>query len=86
MEAESSFDINVYFEKAKVLSLQFSSVVQSCPTLCDRCSTPGFPVHYQLPELTQTHVHHVGEAIQPSHLLLSPSPPTINLSQHQSLF
>ena len=86
MEAESSFDINVYFEKAKVLSVQFSSVVQLCPTLCDPCSMPGFPVHHQLPELTQTHVHRVGEAIQPSHLLLSPSPPTINLSQHQSLF
>ena len=56
---------------------QFSSVTQSCPTLCDpmNCSTPGFPVHHQLPEFTQTHVHRVGDAIQPSHLLSSPSPP-----------
>ena len=50
------------------------------------CSTPGFPVHHQLPELVQTHVHRVGDAIQPSHPLLSPSPPTFNLSQHQGLF
>ena len=58
--------------------LEFSSVTQWCLTLCDPmdCSTPGFPVHYQLPELAQTHVHHVGDAIQPSHPLLSPSPPT----------
>ena len=65
-----------------------SSVAQSCLTLCDPvdCSTPGFPVHHQLPELVQTHVHRVGEAIQPSHPLLSPSPPTFNLSQHQGLF
>ena len=61
---------------------------QSCPTLCDHmdCSTPGFPVYHQLPELTQTHVHWIGDAIQPSHLLLSPFPPTFNLSQHQGLF
>jgi len=67
---------------------QFSSVTQSCPTLCDPtdCSTPGLPVHHQLPEPTQTHVHWVGDAIQPSHPLLSPSPPTFNLSQHQGLF
>ena len=50
------------------------------------CSTPGFPVHHQLLEPTQTHVHHVGDAIQPSHCLLSPSPPTFNISQHQGLF
>ena len=50
------------------------------------CSTPGFPVHHQLPELTQTHLHRVGDAIQPSHPLLSPSPPSFNLSQHQGLF
>ena len=64
-----------------------SSVPQSCPTLCDPmdCSTPGFPVYYQLPELAQTHVHWVGDAIQPSHPLLSPSPAQ-NLSQHQGLF
>ena len=67
---------------------QFSSVTQSCPTLCDPkdCSMPGFPVHHQLPKLTQTHVHGVGDDIQPSHPLLSPSPPAFNLSQHQSLF
>ena len=67
---------------------QFSSVAQSCPTLCDPrdCSTLGFPVHDQLPELTQIHVHWVGDAIQPSHPLSSPSPPALNLSQHQGLF
>ena len=65
--------------------LHFSSVAQSCPTLCDpmNCSTPGLPVHHQLPELTQTHVHWVGGAIQPSHPLSSPSPPPPNPSQHQ---
>ena len=69
-------------------SVQFSSVAQSCPTLCDPMdySTPGFPVHHQLPELTQTHVHQVGDAIQPSHSLSSPSPPTFNTAQHQDLF
>ena len=63
-------------------SVQFSSVAQSCPTLCDpmHCSTPGFPVHHQLPEFTQTYVHSVGDAIQPSHPLSSPSPATFNLS------
>ena len=68
--------------------LQFSSVAQSCLTLCDPmdCSTPGFPVHHQLPKLTQTHVHGVGDAIQPSHPLSSPSPLAFNLSQHQGLF
>ena len=67
---------------------QFSSVTQSCPTLCDpmNCSLPGFPFHHQLPELAQTHVHWVGDAIQPSHLLSSPSPPAFNLSQYQGLF
>ena len=67
---------------------QFSSVPQSCPTLCDLIdrSMPGFPVHHQLLELTQTHVHPVGDAIEPSHSLLSPSPPAFNLSQHQGLF
>ena len=69
-------------------SVQFSSVAQSCPTLCDPmdCSTPGFPVHHQLMEPTQTHVRCVGDAIQPAHPLLSPSPPAFNLSQHQSIF
>ena len=67
---------------------QFSSVAQSCPTLCDpmNCSTPGLPGHHQLLESTQTHVHWVGDAIQPSHPLSSPSPPALNLSQHQDLF
>ena len=66
---------------------QFSSVAQFCPTLCDTmdCSTPGFPVHHQLPQLIQTHFHRVGDAIQPSHPLLAPSP-AFNLSQHQGLF
>ena len=67
---------------------QFSSVAQSCPTLCNPMnhSTPGLPVHHQLPEFTQTHVHRVSDAIQPSHPLLCPSPPAPNPSQHQSLF
>ena len=67
---------------------QFSSLAQSCPTFCDPMnhSTPGFPVHHQLPEFIQTHVHQVGDAIQPSHPLLSPSPPAFNLSQIQGLF
>ena len=66
----------------------FSSVTQSCPTHCDPmdCSTPGLPVHCQLPEFTQTHVHRVGDTIQPSHPLSSPSPPAFNLSQNQGLF
>ena len=65
-----------------------SSVAQSCPTLCDpmNSSTPGLPVHHHLPEFTQTHVHRVRDAIQPSHPLSSPSPPAPNPSQHQSLF
>ena len=67
---------------------QFSSVAQLCLTLCDPmdCSTPGLPVHHQLPEPTQTHVHRVIDAIQPSHPLSSPSPPAFNLSHHQDLF
>ena len=67
-------------------SVQFSSVAQSCPTLCNPMnrSTPGLPVHHQLPESTQTHVHRVSDAIQPSHPLSSPSPPALNPSQHQS--
>ena len=69
-------------------TVQFSSVAQSCPTLCDpmNYSTPGLPVHHQLRELAQTHVHPVGDAIQPSHPLSSPSHPALNLSQHQGLF
>ena len=69
-------------------SVQFSSVTQSCPTLCDPrdCSTPGLPVHHQLPEFIQTHVHWDGDAILPSHPLSSPCPPTFKLSQYQGLF
>ena len=72
----------------KDFSVQFSSVAQSWPTLCDPMnrSTPGLPVHHQLPEFTQTHAHRVGDAIQPSHPLSSPSPPAPNPSQHQGLF
>ena len=68
--------------------LQFSSVTQSCSTLCDPmdCSTPSLPVHHQLLELTHTHVHWFSDEIQQSHPLSSPSPPTFNLSQHQGLF
>ena len=68
--------------------VQFSSVTQSCPTLCNprNSSTLGLPVHHQLPESTQTNVHGLGDAIQPSHPLSSPSPPAFNLSQHQGLF
>ena len=71
-----------------IRSDQIRSVAQSCPTPCDPMnrSTPGLPVHYQLPEFTQTHVHRVSDAIQPSHPLSSPCPPAPNPSQHQSLF
>ena len=67
------------------LGAALSSVAQSCLTLCNPmdCSTPGLPVHHQLPELAQTHIHRVSDAIQPSHPLLSPSPPAFNLSQHR---
>ena len=69
-------------------SVQFSSVTQSCPTLCDpmNCNTPGLPVHHQLLEFTQTHVHRIDDAIRPSHPLSSHFPPAPNPSQHQSLF
>ena len=69
-------------------SAWLSSAAQLCPTLCDLmdCSIPGFPVHHQLLELAQTHVHGVSDAIQPSHPLSSPSPPAPNPSQHQDLF
>ena len=72
----------------QVNSVQFSSVTQSCPTLCDPmdCTTPGLPVHHQLPEFTQTHVRWVGDAIQPSHPLSSLYPPAFNISEHQGLF
>ena len=71
-----------------ILSVQFSSVAQSCLPSCNPmdCSTPGHPVHPQLPYFTQTHVHGVGDAIQPSHPLSSHSPPAFNPSQHQGLF
>ena len=76
---------NQYYRK--VISGQFSSVAQLCPTLCDPmdCGTPGLPIHHQLPEFIHTHVRWVGGAMQPSHLLLSPSP-SLNLSQYQGLF
>ena len=78
----------VVFILLQFSSVQFCSVAQSCPTLCDpmNCSTPGLPVYYQLPEFTQTHVHRVGDAIQASHPLSSPSPPAPSPSQHQGLF
>ena len=77
---------SLMFKEATDASVQFSSVIQQCPTLCDpmNCGTPGLPVHHQLPEFTQTHVHWVSDAIQPSHPLSSPSPPAPNPSQHQS--
>ena len=93
------FQKNIYFrftDYAKAfdcvdhnkLSVQFSSVAQLCPTLCDPMnpSMPGLPVPHQLSEFTQTHVHRVGDAIQPSHPRSSPSPPAPNPSQHQRLF
>ena len=75
-------------EQYCIRSDQIRSVTQSCPTPCDpmNCSMPGLPVHHHLPEFTQTHVHRVGDTIQPSHLLSSPSPPAFNPCQHQSLF
>ena len=90
-------NIHKYTPDAKIISeyklytfiyVQFSSVAQSCPTLCNpmNCSTPGLPVHHHLPEFTHTHIHWVRDAIQPSHPLLSPSPPACNPSQHQDLF
>ena len=83
----SGIDPQRWFQNI-ISSVQFSSVTQSCPTLCDPMnrSAPSLPVHHQLPEFTQTHVHRVSDAIQPSHPLSSPSPPAPNLSQHQGLF
>ena len=71
-----------------IYTYQFSSVAQSCPTLCDsmNCCTPGLPVRHQLLEFAQTHAHRVGDAIQPSHPLSAPSPPAPNPSLHQDLF
>ena len=76
------------FAGVSVLGYDGCSVAQSCLILCDAvdCSTAGLPVHHQLLELAQTHVHRVSDAIQPSHPLSSPSPPALNLSQHQGLF
>ena len=78
----------IFLKRSLVFPFLFSSVAQLCLTLCNPkdCSTPGLPVHHQLLEFTQTHAHRVGDAIQPSHPLLSPSPPAFNLSQHQGLF
>ena len=81
--SSSRYDTN-HFIRARISSVQFSHSVLSCNPM--DCSTPGLPVHHQLPELTQTHVHWVGYAIQPSHPLSSPSPPAFNLSQHRGLF
>ena len=82
-------DIHVkYINILLIFSVQFSSVTQSCPALCDPMnrSTPGLPVHHHLPEFTQTHVHRVSDTIQPSRPLSTPSPPATNPSQHQGLF
>ena len=78
----------MYLFKIVLFGVQFSSVAQSCPALCDPmdCSMPGLPVHHQLMEFTQAHIHWVSDAIEPSHPLSSPSLPTFNLSQHQGLF
>ena len=83
------YDNNTHIDIYKLWdSVQFSSVAQSFLSLCNPmdCSTPDLPVHHQLSEFTQAHVHWVGDAIQPPHPLLSPSPPTFNLSQNQGLF
>ena len=84
----SDFGVMLILRTPSPNQSQFSSVTQSCPTLCNPidCSVPGLPVHHQLLEFTQTHVHWVGDGIQPSHPLLSPYPHTFNLSQHQGLF
>ena len=90
------FNISAYLKKVNegitrwyrwTHSVQFSSIAQSCPILCDpmNCSTTSLPVHHQLLEFTQTHVHQIGDAIQPSHPLWSPSPPNFNLCQHPGL-
>ena len=91
LESLCSFSIYIFSPQSLVScssSVQLSSVTQSCLTLWDpmNSSTPGLPVHHQLPEFTQTHVHRVGDAMQPSHPLLSPSPPDLNPSQPQRLF
>ena len=88
MGSQCSLFFTGYISIFLLTSVQFSSVTQSCPTLCDPMnhSTPGLPVHHQLPEFTHTQVHRVSDAIQPSRPLSSPSPPALNYSQHQSLF
>ena len=93
-EESGKVGLKLNIQKTKIMasgpisSVHFSIVAQSCSTLCDPMnrSTPGLPVHHQLPEFTQTHVHRVSDAIQPSHPLSPPSPPAPNPSQHQSLF
>ena len=89
-KGEGKSDIGSYFLIMEINTslIQFSSVAQSCLTLCDPMdsSTPSLPVHHQLREFTQTHAHRVDDVIQPSHPLLSPSSPAFNLSQHQGLF
>ena len=90
-EESKRVNLKINIKKTKIMAsgpIQFSSVAQSCLTLCDPMnrSTPGLPVHHQLQEINQTHVHRVSDAIQPSHPLSSPSPPAPNPSQHQSLF
>ena len=87
-EHHAKKDFRIYIgEQGWEMCFQFSSVTQSCPTLYDPmdCSTPGLPVHHQLLEFTQSHVHWISDTIQPSHPLSSPSPPALNLSQHQGL-
>ena len=87
---QSSSSISCWEKYVEITNCKndLSSVAQSCPNLCDPMnhSTPGLPVHHQLPEFTQTHVHWVSDATQPSHHLSFPSPPTFNLFQHQGLF
>ena len=93
-EESEKAGLKLNIQKTKIMasgfiqSVQFSSVAQSCPTRCDPMnrSTPGLPVHHQLQEFIQTHIHRASDAIQPSHPLSSPSPPAPNPSQHQSLF
>ena len=84
----SPFCLSFMLRQLAGSSIQFSSVGQLCLTLCDpkNCSTPASPVLYYLPELAQTHVHRIGDTIQPSHPLSSPSPPAFNISLHQNLF
>ena len=90
-EESKKAGLKLKIQKMKIMAsspIQFSSVDQSCPTLCDPMnhSTPGLPVHQELPKLTQTYIHRIGDAIQPSYPLSSPFPPAPNPSQHQSLF